>query len=54
MARYVYAPVNGVKHVLRYLRGMTDMRLFYTKGSNPQIVGYKYAIYLSDSYKGQS
>jgi hypothetical protein len=33
---------------------MTDMRLFYAKGSNPQIVGYKYAIYLSDPYKGQS
>ena len=45
---------NGVKHVLRYLHGMIDMRLFYTNWSNPQIVGYNYTIYLSDAYKGQS
>jgi hypothetical protein len=30
------------------------MRLFYSKGSNPQLVGYKDASYLSDTYKGQS
>jgi hypothetical protein len=38
LARYSLAPTrrhwNGVKHVLRYLRGTTDMRLFYPKGSN--------------------
>jgi hypothetical protein len=39
LARYSSAPTlrhwNGVKHVLRYLRGMTDMRLFYPNKSNP-------------------
>jgi hypothetical protein len=38
LARYNSAPTrkhwNGVKNVLRYLRGTTDMGLFYPRGSN--------------------
>uniref|UniRef100_A0A2N9FGC6 Reverse transcriptase Ty1/copia-type domain-containing protein n=1 Tax=Fagus sylvatica TaxID=28930 RepID=A0A2N9FGC6_FAGSY len=45
---------NGVKHVLRYLRGTTDMGLFYPNKSNPQLVGYADAGYLSDPHKGRS
>ena len=44
LARYSSTPTrrhwNGVKHVLRYLRGTTDMGLFYPHYSNPQLVGY--------------
>jgi hypothetical protein len=58
LARYSSAPTrrhwNEVKHVLRYLRGTTDMRLFYSKCSNSQLVGYADAGFLSDPYKGRS
>ena len=56
LARYSSAPTrrhwNGVKHVLRYLRGTTDMGLFYPHCLNPQLVGYTDAGYLLDSHKG--
>ena len=39
LARYSSAPTrrhwNGIKHLLRYLRGTTDMGLFYPHWSNP-------------------
>uniref|UniRef100_A0A2N9G6F8 Reverse transcriptase Ty1/copia-type domain-containing protein n=1 Tax=Fagus sylvatica TaxID=28930 RepID=A0A2N9G6F8_FAGSY len=58
LARYSSAPTlrhwNGVKHVLRYLRGTTDMGLFYPNKSNPQLIGYADAGYLSDPHKGRS
>jgi hypothetical protein len=58
LARYSSAPTrrhwNGVKHVLRYLRGTTDMGLFYPRGSNSQLVGYADAGFLSDPHKGRS
>jgi hypothetical protein len=58
LARYSSAPTrrhwNGVKHVLRYLRGTTDMGLFYSRGSNSQLVGYADAGFLSDPHKGIS
>uniref|UniRef100_A0A2N9I801 Reverse transcriptase Ty1/copia-type domain-containing protein n=1 Tax=Fagus sylvatica TaxID=28930 RepID=A0A2N9I801_FAGSY len=44
----------GVKHVLRYLRGTTDMGLFYPYCLNPQLIGYADAGYLSDPHKGRS
>ena len=31
---------NGIMHILRYLRGMTDLGLLYPNGSKPQLVGY--------------
>ena len=58
LARYSSTPTlrywNGVKHILRYLHEMTDMRLFYPNKSNPQLVGYADASYLSDPHKGRS
>ena len=58
LARYSSAPTlrhsNGVKHVLRYLRGTTDMGLFYPNKSNPQLDGYADVGYLSDPHKGRS
>ena len=44
LARYSSAPTqrhwNGVKHLLRYLHGTTDMGLFYPHCSNPHLIGY--------------
>jgi hypothetical protein len=58
LARYSSAPTlrhwKGVKHVLCYLRGTTDMGLFYPNKSNPQLIGYADAGYLSDPHKGRS
>ena len=45
---------NGVKHILRYLHGTTDIGLFYFKGSKLKIVGSAEAGYLSDPYKARS
>jgi hypothetical protein len=58
IARYSSAPTrrhwNGVKHVLRYLCGTTNMGLFYPNKSNSQLIGYADAGYLSDPHKGRS
>jgi hypothetical protein len=58
LAIYSSAPTrrhwNGVKHVLCYLRGKTDMGLFYPHYLIPQIVGYADACYLFDPHKGRS
>ena len=60
LARYNSAPTilhwKGVKDVLRYLRGTTDMGLFYSKNStNDQVlVGYADAGFLSDLHKALS
>ena len=45
---------KGVKHILRYFKGTTDMELFYLKGSSLPLIGYVAAGYLSDPYKGKS
>ncbi|XP_065625193.1 secreted RxLR effector protein 161-like [Quercus suber] len=45
---------NGIKHILRYLRGITDLGLFYPNGLKPQLVGYADIGYLFDPHKGQS
>ena len=42
---------NGIKHILRYLCGTTNMGLFYSRESYQQLLGYAYAEYLSDPYK---
>ena len=56
LARYSSAPTqrhwNRIKHILCYLCGTTDLRLFYLKGSNPQLIRYANARYLSDPHKG--
>ena len=58
LVRYSSAPTqrfwNGIKHILRYLRGIIDLRLFYPNGSNPQLVGYASVGYLSDPHKSWS
>ena len=55
LARYSSAPTkrhwNGIKHILRYLRGISDMGLFYSKAMEPQLLGYADAGYLSNPYK---
>ena len=58
LAKYNSVPTqrhwNGVKHVLRYLCGTTDMELFYSKDSNSQLVGYTDSGFLSNLHKGRS
>ena len=58
LARYNSAPTkrhwNEIKHILRYLRGTSDMRLFYSKAMEPQLLGYANAGYLSDPHKARS
>ncbi|XP_059629521.1 secreted RxLR effector protein 161-like [Cornus florida] len=58
LARYSSAPPrrhwNGIKHILRYLRGTIDMGLFYSKEPNSQLIGYADAGYLSDPHKAHS
>ena len=54
LVRYNSAPTkrhwNGIKHVLRYLRGTCDLGLFL----EPQLFGYADAGYLSDPHKARS
>jgi len=58
LARYSSAPTrrhwNGIKHILRYLRGTTDMGLFYSNCLKTQLIGYADAGYLSDPHKARS
>ncbi|XP_021809139.1 uncharacterized protein LOC110752729 [Prunus avium] len=60
LARYSLAPTrrhwNGIKHILRYLHGTTDMGLFYSyePSNGPNLVGYADSGYLSDPHKGRS
>ena len=58
LERYSSAPTkrhwNGIKHILRYFRGTSDMRLFYSKEMEPQLLGYADAGYLSDPHKARS
>ena len=58
LARYNSAPTkrhwNGIKHILRYLRGTSDIGLFYSKTMEPQLLGYADAGYLSDPHKARS
>ena len=44
---------NGIKHILRYLCGTSDMGLFYSKAMEPQLLGYADAGYLSDPHKAR-
>ena len=45
---------NGIKHILRYLHGTSDMGLFYSKAMEPQLLGYADAGYLLDPHKARS
>jgi hypothetical protein len=58
LARYNAAPImrhwNGVKDVLRYLQGTSDMCFFYLKNQDLSLIGHVDAGYLSDSSNGKS
>ena len=58
LARYSSTPTlrhwNRVKHLLRYLRGTSDIGLFYSKVPKPELLGYTDAGYLSDPHKARS
>ena len=58
LARYSSSPTqrhwNGIKHILRYLQGTTDMSLFYSKESKQQLFRYANEGYLSDPHKARS
>jgi hypothetical protein len=45
---------NGVKDVLRYLRGTSDLGLFYPKNQDMGLIGYADAGYLSDPHNSKS
>ena len=58
LARYSSAPTrrhwNGIKHILCYLHGTTDMSLFYSRELKQQLLEYADARYFSDPHKGKS
>ncbi|KAM3249554.1 secreted RxLR effector protein like [Capsicum annuum] len=58
LARYSSAPTrrhwNGIKHIFRYLKGTTNMGLFYSKDCSSDLVGYADVGYLSDPHKTRS
>ncbi|XP_059306344.1 secreted RxLR effector protein 161-like [Lycium ferocissimum] len=51
LARYSSSPTrrhwNEIKHILRYLKGTSDMGMFYTNKGSTDLVGYADAGYLS-------
>ena len=57
LARYSSAPTkrhwNGIKRILRYLRGTSDMGLFNSKAMEPQLLGFADAGYLLDPHKAR-
>ena len=58
LARHSAAPTirhwNGVKHIMRYIRGQTDIGLFYPYNDSHTLVGYADAGYLSDPNTARS
>ncbi|XP_074341987.1 secreted RxLR effector protein 161-like [Apium graveolens] len=58
LARHSCAPTQRhwyeVKHIFRYLRGTTDMGLFYSNKSKAVITGYADAGYLFDPDKARA
>ncbi|CAH9142419.1 unnamed protein product [Cuscuta epithymum] len=58
LARYSSCPTrhhwNVIKHIFCYLRGITDLGLFYHKDEKAALIGYADAGYLSDPQKAKS
>ena len=58
LARYSSSPTRRhwkeIKHILRYLRGTSEMSLFYTNKDSADLVGHADAGYLSDPHKTRS
>ncbi|XP_059294563.1 secreted RxLR effector protein 161-like [Lycium ferocissimum] len=55
LVRYSSSPTgrhcNGIKHILRYLKGNIDIGLFYANKGSTYLVDYADVGYLSDPYK---
>ncbi|XP_058734187.1 secreted RxLR effector protein 161-like [Vicia villosa] len=45
---------KGIKHIFRYLRGTSDLGLFYSNNTKPILLGYADARYLSDPHNAKS
>ena len=45
---------NGIKPILHYLHGTTDMVIFYSRESKQQLLGYVDAGYLWNPHKARS
>ena len=58
LARYSSALIrrrwNSIKHILRYLCGITSVGIFYSRKSKQQLLRYADAGYLSNPHKGRS
>ena len=58
LTRYGTSPTkrhwNGMKNILRYLRGTIDMRLFDLNKPNFNLVGFTYSGCLCDPHKDRS
>jgi hypothetical protein len=58
LIRYSVAPTmrhwNGVKDVIRYLRGTSDLNLLYPKNQDLSLIGYADVRYLSDPHNSKS
>lgn len=57
LARFNSCPTKihwkGIKHIFRYLRGTSDIGLFYSNNTKPVLIGYANARYLSDSHNAK-
>ena len=58
LARHSQAPtqrhLNGIKHLLRYLRGTSDLGLYYHKTDQPEIQGFADSGFRTDVNAGKS
>ena len=45
---------NGVKHLLRYLKGTSDLGLYYQKSNSPEIQGFADSGFRTDPNAGKS
>ena len=45
---------NGIKHLLRYLRGTSDLGLYFHKTDQPEIKGFAYSGFRTDMNAGKS
>jgi hypothetical protein len=58
LARFSSRPTKrhwkGIKHIFRYLRGTSDLGLFYSNNTKPVLLGYADAGYLSDPHNAKS
>ncbi|XP_058721460.1 secreted RxLR effector protein 161-like [Vicia villosa] len=57
LARFSSCPMKrhwkGIKHIFRYLRGTSDLDLFYSNNTKPVLLGYADAGNLSDPHNAK-